>query len=71
MTNVEKKKLLQSIDATKVRYPMKPYYEAMEDMGDHKFNYTDYMSTAPVDCEKELVRRNSCRSFHSVVIYKG
>lgn len=32
------------------------YYEALEQTGDMKYHYYDYMTTEPINCEKELER---------------
>lgn len=32
------------------------YYKLLEDMGDLKRNYGDYMTTAPINCDEELKR---------------
>ena len=53
MTNEEKimrfKQLLSSIDASNS-------YEVLEETGDLKTNYWDYMTTEPVNCNEELKR---------------
>ena len=35
------------------------YYDLLKDMGDLKYNYYDYATTAPIDCDKELERLQS------------
>lgn len=35
------------------------YYDLLKDMGDLKYNYHDYETTAPIDCDKELERLQS------------
>ena len=32
------------------------YYDLLKDMSDLKYNYHDYATTAPIDCDKELDR---------------
>ena len=32
------------------------YYDVLEEMGDLKFNYRDYMITEPLNVDKELLR---------------
>ena len=32
------------------------YYKLLEDMGDLKTNYHDYLTTAPINCDKEFKR---------------
>lgn len=32
------------------------FYEVLEECGDLKFNYTEYASTQPIDCNQELLR---------------
>lgn len=53
MTNEEKimrfKQLISSIDASNS-------YEVLEETGDLKTNYWDYMTTEPVNCNEELKR---------------
>jgi hypothetical protein len=48
----EKIELLASLQGPKVKI----YYDTLEQMGDLKTNYTDYMLTAPVDVDYELRR---------------
>lgn len=55
MTDKEKKKLLKNLQTNNI-YSLHTVYHAMEDMGDMKFNYTDYMETAPVNANEELKR---------------
>ena len=35
------------------------YYDLFKDMGDLKYNYHDYATIAPIDCDKELERLQS------------
>lgn len=54
MTNKEKiEKILYAID-----HPGNEsvYYKLLDDLGDNKSNYGDYMTTAPINCDKELER---------------
>lgn len=32
------------------------YYKLLEDIGDIKINYGDYMTTSPINCDEELKR---------------
>lgn len=32
------------------------FYQALEAMGDLKTNYSDYMTTEPINCDEELKR---------------
>lgn len=53
MTKQEKRDLIQSLlDEQRVEL----FYEALENMGDLKTNYRDYMITGPISCEGELKR---------------
>lgn len=54
-TNTEKKKLLQQLDANRI-FRETIYYEALEQLGDLKTNYSDYMVTEPINCNEELKR---------------
>ena len=40
----------------KKRYRERTYYSLLEDMGDLKGNYADYMTTKPINCSEELQR---------------
>ena len=55
MTNIEKKKKLQSLLAKKTGRE-ESYYSCLEEMDDLKTNYNDYMTTGPIDVETELGR---------------
>ncbi len=53
MTKQEKRVLIQSLlDEQRVEL----FYEALENMGDLKSNYRDYMITGPISCDEELKR---------------
>ena len=54
MTNQEK---IQAIQAA-FDHPgtERTYYGLLEDLGDLKGNYTDYMTTEPINCNEELQR---------------
>ena len=54
MSNIEKAKMIQSV----MNRPNSEtvYYDLLENMGDLKTNYHDYMTTAPIDCDTELLR---------------
>lgn len=54
MTNKEKINKIQSI----IDHPGNEglYYKLLEDMGDLKHDYGDYMTTAPINCDIELKR---------------
>ena len=53
MTNQEKINLLHSlIDERHVNR----VYKILENMGDLKTNYSDYMTTGPINCDEELKR---------------
>lgn len=55
MTNAEKKKVLEQLINTRTRI-IESYYLALEEIGDIKTNYTDYMVTTPIDVDYELKR---------------
>ena len=54
MTKDEKIKALQRVIGHPNRGSV--YYKLFEDMGDLKFDYCNYMTTKPVDCDLELER---------------
>ena len=35
---------------------VEPFYEVLENCGDYKFNYREYTTTRPIDCDQELLR---------------
>lgn len=51
----EKMALFQKINTEKVT-DAKTFYETLEKCDALKTNYHDYMTTAPIDCDKELIR---------------
>lgn len=55
MRNTEKRKILQALKGAD-SVSESCYYEALEKMGDMKYNYGDYLITEPIDCNKELER---------------
>ena len=55
MTNTEKQNVLQNLKNTDT-CSVSNYYEALENIGDMKYNYGDYMITEPIDCQEELKR---------------
>lgn len=54
MNNTEKVKRLQSLCQEMKNVDC--FYKDLEDMGDLKINYYDYMTTAPINCDEELKR---------------
>lgn len=53
MTKQEKIMCIQSLfDEQRVEL----FYQALEDMEDYKGNYSDYMTTSPINCNEELKR---------------
>ena len=54
MTNQEKIQAIQAV----IDHPgtERTYYGLLEDLGDLKGNYTDYMTTEPIKCNEELQR---------------
>lgn len=55
MKDTEKRNLLQALRAAD-SFSEHCYYEALENIGDMKYNYGDYMITEPIDCHEELKR---------------
>lgn len=55
MENKEKRHIFQNlINANTIS--VSSYYEALENAGDMKYNYGDYLITEPIDCDMELAR---------------
>ena len=54
MTNAEKIKAIQNLPEHPILEDR--YYTLLEKLGDLKTNYYDYMSTSPIDVDKELER---------------
>ena len=54
MTNQEKIQAIQAV----MDHPgtERTYYGLLEDLGDLKGNYVDYMTTEPINCNEELQR---------------
>lgn len=54
MTNKEKIKKISAV----IDHPgrERTYYSLLEDLGDLKGNYADYMTTEPINCNEELQR---------------
>ena len=55
MNTTDKQPVLQNLMNTDPCL-VSSYYEALEKIGDIKYNYGDYMITEPIDCNKELER---------------
>lgn len=53
MNNQEKTALIQK--TMEMSHPEK-YYDLLETLGDMKYNYRDYMTTEPINCNAELKR---------------
>lgn len=53
MNNHEKRALIQV--TMEMTHPEK-YYDLLETLGDMKYNYWDYMTTEPINCNEELKR---------------
>ena len=52
-----KKEKVQSIQCLLGKFSdVGAYYKLLEDMGDLKANYHEYMTTAPINCDVELER---------------
>ncbi len=54
MENMEKISILRDLMGGRGR--VSAFYEALENMGDLKTDYSNYMTTAPIDCKEELKR---------------
>ena len=54
MTNKEKAQMIQAVIDQPGRE--RTYYGLLEDLGDLKSNYADYMTTEPINCNEELHR---------------
>ncbi len=54
MTNRDKMTAIQSVRGK--LYSEDIYYKLLEDMGDLKTNYRDYMMSESIDCDMELER---------------
>ena len=54
MTNAEKIKAIQNLPEHPILEDR--YYTLLEKLGDLKTNYYDYMTTSPIDPERELER---------------
>ena len=54
MTNIDKINAIQAIRG--VFHREDEYYKLLEDMGDLKTNYRDYMTSDFIDCDVELKR---------------
>ena len=72
MTNIEKKEKLQSLLSQNTGRE-ENYYTCLEEMGDLKTNYNDYMTTGPIDVEIELERLSSanydlCAAFLTMLL---
>lgn len=55
MNNQEKVQVLLELQ-NKERVHVDHYYESLEQIGDMKYHYYDYMTTEPIHCDKELER---------------
>ena len=56
MTNTEKKEKLEELIQNSEGVLIEKYYSTLEDIGDYKSNYKDYMTTAPINVDIELSR---------------
>lgn len=56
MTNTEKKEKLEELIQNSEGVLIEKYYSTLEDIGDYKSNYKNYMTTAPIDVDDELRR---------------
>lgn len=55
MENKEKRQFLQNLINAET-LSVTSYYETLENTGDMKYNYGDYLITEPIDCNMELAR---------------
>lgn len=55
MKNSEKQTLLQELKTVDSRLETR-FYDALEKIGDIKYNYADYCITEPINCDEELKR---------------
>ena len=55
MNTTDKQKVLQDLKSDDT-CSVSSYYETLENIGDMKYNYGDYMITEPIDCHEELKR---------------
>lgn len=54
VNNYEKRKLIQCLLVCEKHEDC--FYQALEAIGDLKTNYSDYMTTEPINCDEELKR---------------
>lgn len=71
MTNAEKISLIEHV----IKHPGNEgvYYELLDRLGGLKKNYGEYMTTAPIDCDKELERLSNadfelCAAFLTMLL---
>ena len=55
MTTSKKAALLRTLSSDRVLHA-ELFYDILEECGDLKFNYCDYATTHPIDCNQELLR---------------
>ena len=55
MTKSQKIALLRTLSSNRV-LPIELFYDVLEQCGDLKTNYRDYILSHPIDCEQELLR---------------
>ena len=56
MNNEEKKEKLKELVQNNEEISIDKYYSTLEEIGDYKSNYKDYMTTAPINVDIELSR---------------
>lgn len=56
MNNEEKKEKLKELVQNNEETSIEKYYSTLEEIGDYKSNYKDYMTTAPINVDIELKR---------------
>ena len=56
MNNEEKKETLRGLVQKSEEVSIEKYYSTLEEIGDYKSNYKDYMTTAPINVDIELGR---------------
>jgi hypothetical protein len=56
LNNEEKKETLRGLVQKSEEVSIEKYYSTLEEIGDYKSNYKDYMTTAPINVDIELER---------------
>ncbi len=56
LNNEKKKEKLKELVQNNEEISIEKYYSTLEEIGDYKSNYKDYMTTAPINVDIELSR---------------